>query len=292
MLVGAHLRNQTTLAQPDVTGFRSALFNGALLFSYQDPGLCAQLGTDPANCVVRLQDSVYSRVRNGHQEQYIPSWADYSRDAYTIIARFYPYGYRLFQLDNEPNLTWPHMTIGDHAANAADWNWFISNVIRDLRPHLQAHGMGDTKLGFTPMSMPSEHQEWWTNTHEARSLTDWTAAHCYWQAEADMQSEQFGAGYRWLSSHMDQLELNRPIIITEAANSASQETHPPTPAQLEALMSRQYPAYIEQVRRDHVGGVFFFILGSDPQWAGFNMSPSVLRSIGFHAWDGGEGPRR
>jgi hypothetical protein len=140
-------------------------------------------------------------------------------------------------------------------------------------------------LGFTPFATGEPHRPetgealWWNaaKAHNLQARADFIAIHCYWQAAGDMRNPAFGAKYLAVSAEFP----DKPLFITEAGNSLIQANLRPTLEQCAAAQAVQYPDYIRQLQAvPMVWGVYFYILGSNGDWVGFEMAPSVLAAIG------------
>lgn len=266
------MRNEKDVPQEDIDKFGKGRFNGALLFDYQDPALAETLGINPLNCIVRLPDSVYTKPDGS---KYIPAYYQYALDCAVIIKRFYEKGYRRFQLSNEDNLTWP--AIGQSPAICA---WFYSWAIQRMGYHFALWNLTGVLLGAPPLSMPTESVEWFDAMAPVREKCQWVAAHCYWQGSR-IDWEDFGASYRWIQDRMQEKEEYwKPVYVTECGTSDSTRNNPPDQGALEATMCSDYPRYISQCAADGVSGIYFFILGSNEDWKGFEMSSTVCEAIG------------
>ncbi len=286
MIVGAHARNEARITDEDVRLSKVADFEGALIMYYTGPESAARFGLDPAKCIVRLPDSVYKSWPSG--SEYIPHWSQYAQDCLEIIASYYEHGYRLFQVDNEPNLTW-----ASHDLGAWNWAWFMEKALFDgaegLRRRLRDEDLKDVRLGFTPLAHPNESVEWLLAAHHNNLINrcDWVAAHCYWQRYTDMFSEQFGTSFAWL--HRRTFKL--PIYITECGNSMIHQNPVPSLTTVRARQAKEYPEYLRWCTRyPYVMGTYFFILGHNGDWKGFDLTESVCRGIGtFEQRGGGAG---
>lgn len=267
---GTVLRNEHNVTEEDLRRYHLAHFQAACLFWYTDPSSLLTGGIDPASCVVRLPDS----VENGR----IKGWEEYEEECFSWIEYWYRRGYKVFQLDNEPDLTWPSFHKEDYTTyGAGDWAAFMDDVLTHLLLSLCTASMGDVVLLMTPFSHPSLKTEWYemAELHHLPSRCQGAAAHCYWQASGDMQAGWAGKEYEWVHQR-----TGLDVYITEAGNSSCQETNPPTPEQIENLMCIQYPQYVQQVEgADYVKGLFFYILGSKG-WAGFELTEKVCQAIG------------
>jgi hypothetical protein len=281
-IVGAHLRNQARLPQGDAILFHAARFDGAVAFSYQDPAVVADL-TYPPNCVVRLPDSIFTDWAHdptGHTKR-IPGSREYADTLVAEITRWYTRGFRLFQPDNEPNWSWKeHTTQG-----AWEWAYFMDEVLYHPDFGVTHRIPVDAWVGFTPLATGDPAQPdtleatWWAaaKAHNLQARADFIALHCYWQAAGDMRNPAFGAKYEPVSAEFP----DKALFITEAGNSLIQSVPRPTIEQCTAAQAVQYPDYIRQLQAvPAVWGVYFYILGSNGDWAGFEMTPPVLNAIG------------
>lgn len=282
MKVGVHLRNADTLTEGDSEKIREAQVSGALVMWYHRPQDVINAGLNPADCVVRLQDSVYKKWPSG--EKYIPSWQDYANDLKATIRAFYAHGFRRFQPDCEPDLSWPdagYVPPENHTVQG-DWAWFMGNSLFHLEHGVRYGVPGDVELGMTPFSCPMPH-EWyeasWVWQQEGTSkplvlLFEFLCAHCYWQAEEDMYSLTFGRNYLDVLSSTN---YTRPVWITEVGNSSSaSDAHQRRVAQYPyyPLMAASDPYALEKVQ-----GVYFYILGSEG-WPLFELDDEICRAIG------------
>jgi len=284
MIVGAHLRNQPQLWPEDFTRFKRGKFNGAVALWEHNPDEVLKLGISPESCVVRLPDSEYTDWSKGYPRKYIVGWSDYVADCLRTITRFYAKGFRVFQLDNEPNLVWKH-----HGRTEWDWATFMADVL----PPIHAAKPKDALLGLTPMSMPSQSPQWINVLYDKKAnglplerYFDVAISHCYWQAAGDMNADWAGKEHEWLWR-----KTGMPIYIAEAGNSSIQQTNPPSLEEIRRRQETQYPKYIEALKAfTYVRGVYFFILGgTEIDWKGFLLTDKICDAIGSRVGGGGGG---
>lgn len=277
MITGAHLRNEAELNPSDYVPFSQGIFTGALAFAYQKPEAIVSLVT-PANCVVRLRDSIYTDVVNDPtgKTKYIPSSQQYADDIYSEIVRWHPHGFKIFQVDNEPNYSWPQ-----HNQGAGDWATFMREAITYLKqkPNLPP----DILLLFTPLAVGTmlsntDYVAWIAAAVQSglMELFGGIAAHAYWQPSQYMDHLAFGGMWK------NYTQFDKPIYITEAGCSIQE-----TGLDMEKVhiqRASDYPLYLSMLARERlVAGVYFYILGSNGDWAGFELGDSVIAAL--KGWD-------
>lgn len=215
--------------------------------------------------VMRLPDSVAPDGRwRGDVE-----WANLCID---LIKRFYPLGVKRFQLDNEPNLTWP-------LEHAGTWRWLTDRVIRRIRQSSDVPAdvlVGLAPLAWKPDTWSSVENVWIPEQRKILDQFQWIAVHSYWQAAKHYNDPSFGGNVTHWRDAL--LPSEKPYVITEWASSIH-ETGLPA-AQVEALRLVQYPQWLEWVRgKPYVEAAFLYILGGTPDWAGFWPTDAVLRVL-------------
>jgi hypothetical protein len=274
VIKGAHLPNYPRIGTPDEDLYHRGRFDGAVAMWYHDPAVLILMGVDPDKSVVRLPDWEYVNPSSGRKELY--GWREYVDRNVEAMERFYPYGFRRFQLDNEPDLYFPHHGLGP-------WDW--ATVMSVATADIALRKPPGSRLGFTPFSHPTleSKREWWRAAEDKRLLEccSWAASHCYWQASGDMYSEWAGASHLWVYNR-----TRLPIFITEAGNSLRDKTPRPPQEEIERRQALDYPTYIEylQFSAPHVEAVYFFILNSQG-WDGFHLTPFLCDVLGGEPWN-------
>jgi hypothetical protein len=215
-------------------------------------------------------------------EKYVPSVENYAALCVSVIESFYAYGFRKFQIDNEPDLSWADAgyTPPSWQTIPEVWAWFIGEAFFNWQTGVRYSVPPDVQLGFTPMKCPSkESEDWYEAAQEWRqagtnkslmNCCDFITAHAYWQANEHYSWEEFGRNYKRVQRYTG---THQPIYVTEAACSSDA-------IDIEDRRTRFYPIYLGQARRDGVAGVYFYILGSNPEWAKFRLSNRVCDALG------------
>jgi hypothetical protein len=279
MIVGVHLRNEQRLTTDDRRLFDLARFGGALAMHYHDPAEVLSIGIGAASCVVRLRDTIY---KDPSGAEFIPSAGVYALDCIADILRFYPAGFRRFVLDNEPNYSWSR-----HKRTGWDWQATMRDILRTIRTMIGTRFPG-IQFGLTAFARGGDRDrvtnDWYTavttRIDGAPSLVeqfDFLTSHCYWQASGDMRAEQFGAQYIRVAA----LAPGKPVYITESGNSSRDLPIKPEAAVLQRIYADQYPAYCYQIARvPAVRAVYFYILGSTPDWTDYNLGDVPCAALG------------
>lgn len=263
-IVGAHLRNEASLKPPDTALYATARFNGALCFWYQNPADIVGLVGKTDAIVVRLHDT-YSDNRVWGEEELRASWQ-------STITTFVQHGITRFIIDNEPNESWASVQPPVGQTRPQMWAWLVRRVLKAL---IVPQGV---TLILTPLMLPSLNGAW----HDEMAVSEpgfpsilsycrAAAAHCYWQAEADMDADWAGRSYGFVHQHSGGL----PVYITEAGCSSNADTL--------NKQIRDYPVYIDKVGEDaYVERLLFFILGQNGNWPLFDIVQPVAEAIGNH----------
>jgi hypothetical protein len=264
MFSGAHAPN-AAWTPADFQRFRLGKFRAVELMWYHTLDDVANLQT--LGCeyfLVRLPDSVDGTGRWRGDFEYAGICVD-------TIRKFAPLGIRNFQLDNEPNLTWPE-------ASAGIWRWLLDRVIHIIRA---SPGVpGDVRLGLAPLSWKpatwDSIQDFWVP--EQRKLIEghqFLCVHSYWQAAGHYNLPPFGGN----ATHFNFMFGGQlSILITEWANSIHERGLPPD--EVEAVRVQQYPQWLQWIATlPYVEATFLYILGGTPDWEGFWPSDNVLRAI-------------
>lgn len=284
-VVGAHLRNEARLRPGDIELYKTAKFRGALCMWYQDPAELVAAGIDPAHSIVRLPDS----------DPYITDCRALA-DIYTYhIKRWIAWGFRRYQIDNEPDLAWGGKAIPDGATAWDYWAWLLRTALEEpswgVHSQLRAAGIGsgDIELGLTPLSCGCAHAGWNAVLDRLAHLCRWTAAHCYWQGqpgEAWYENDDFGRYWQRFARRFPWLT----VYITECGYSAS-DARAGDRAYIDACMVAHYPRYIRQCIAEGAAGLYFYVLGSNGHWTRFELSAPVCEAVGNRLAHTVDGPR-
>jgi hypothetical protein len=271
MILGAHLPNGPITAA-DWT--LVAQLGGAKFLSadHTPPDLHLLRDRAPdAHVVVRLPDSC-------HADGSPWGWREYVDLAADVVARWHAIGVRDFELDNEP--MFQRFWGPDHAWDYQAW---LTDVVGGLRRAV----CPGVRLGMPALVRPWAPGWDWARQEAALALWrqactgvadrfDWVAAHCYYQAPGDRYNPHFGAAVQEIHAWLP----HQPILVTEAATSLCQVTPTPAPAVIEQRMLAEYPDWVRWFRQQPaVEGVYFFLLGGTPDWAGFRLTPAVVRAL-------------
>lgn len=260
MTVGAHLRNEDKLQSADTTLFHTMRGKVVTAFWYQDPSAVIALAGGPDKVICRLPNSFDNGQAHGLDALI--------RDYQDNLNKWYASGVRLFVLDNEPNDSWKGVTPPAGKTVQWLWAWLMRRVLRGLAIP------DDATLLLTPMSEPTNYKEWVEEMYVREkgfpSIADYcgaAAAHCYWQAEADMDSDWAGRSYQYIHQR-----TGFDVYITEAGCSTTHDT--------ENRQAHDYPIYCDKVAVDtYVKGITFFILGSNGNWTLFSLTSRVCAAI-------------
>jgi hypothetical protein len=234
---------------------------------YQSPEDVILLGALPQWSVVRLPDSRYRDWETGHE--FFPHFTEYAEDLLVVLKEFYALGFRTFQLDNEADLTWlPHgMTC---------WDW--ATFMRDVLEYIEDDVPSDVILLFTPLSVSAAKSEW-LRAASALNLPrhfKGVAVHCYWQAGGDLYADWAGGAFLWWGR-----ATGLPVYVTEAGNSSIQRRPPlPTMQEIEQKQVTEYPLYERYCRNGGVVALYFYILGSNGDWRGFELAERACLELG------------
>lgn len=252
----------------DLCLYKSGGFKTALLMWYHTPDDVARVREAGAeHIVVRLWDSEFAGADG---RKYLPSFTDYAHRAVSTIRAFYSLGVRDFQMDNEPNITWP-----EHGQNEWSYQWWANlalPVIRSLTTGMQY------RLGFAPMSLATEHgpNRWYSACRALMGRFDFIAAHAYWQAERHITSAQFG-GFPFT---VHQYAPDKPILVTEWASSISQTNPAPDRERREQIMVEQYPVWLAWARtQPYIEAAHCFLIGGTQDWYGFKLTERIVEAM-------------
>lgn len=276
MFVGAHAPN-APFTQDDLCAFRLGGFDackllatGATEHTLGDVQRLRERGC--RYFMVRLPDSVdgAGRWRGDHE------YADMCIQA---IQRFYPAGVRDYQLDNEPNLTWP-------VEHAKTWHWLLGRVIELVRKSPQVPK--DVRLGLAPLSWKpatwqSVEEVWIPEQRKLVERHQFLCVHSYWQKPEHYNLPPFGGNVTHWHDHFFKDYPDWPISITEWARSPKGDPKEPPDQDTEWQRRDLYPAWLRWIeRKPYVHSTFLYILGGTNDWRGFWPSDHVLRKIGAH----------
>jgi hypothetical protein len=289
LIVAAHLRDQDKLQPDDYTRFQVGKFDGAVVMWYQDPLEVLALGVDPRDCVVRLNDSIFTE---GHTDErgkwvidrhFVPSFWALAEVWEATIARWAAYGFVWFQIDNEPNESWI-----EHGNAPGQWAWLIDSALRGgtkddgtrepgLVHRLTKRALwGTVFLGMTPFSV-TDKDLWLRAALRFAEFVQFVCDHCYWQKSDDMKADWAGLSFVKVYKHFGY----KRIKVTECGNSCGR---PPSSRPLPEVRARQvadYPAYVEEVRKyDYVDLLAFYLLGEGGTWPDFDLTEEICERLG------------
>ena len=264
MLSGIHAPNSEWLMD-DYCRFRLGAFTSCKLMPYHSPidvEMLSRMGC--RKFLVRLPDSVDPNGRWKGDEE----WAN---ECVHVISKFSPLGIKDYQLDNEPNVTWPE-------AEAPTWRWLVGRVVSLIR---SAHGVpGDIRLGLAPLSWTpktwhSVQNVWVPEQLKLVRLHQFQCVHSYWQKAEHYNLPPFGGN----ATHFYNLFEGRlPIMVTEWANSSHELGK--SPAEVEAIRLEQYPRWFHWAKTlPYIEASYLYILGGTSDWAGFWPTDRVLRAL-------------
>lgn len=264
MLSGAHGPN-APWTPADLDRFALGGFRAVELMWYhtqQDVADLRALGCQ--YFLVRLPDSVDHTGRWRGDLEYADMCVD-------TIRKFAPLGIRNFQLDNEPNLTWPEGT-------APIWRWLLNRVVMLIRASPDAPD--DVRLGLAPLSWKpatwATVEDSWVP--EQRKLMDghqFICVHSYWQKGSHFNLPPFGGN----ATHFNFMFGGAlPIVVTEWANSVHEIFS--SPDEIETRRVQQYPQWLQWISTlPYVEATFLYILGGTPDWQGFWPTNPVLTAL-------------
>ncbi len=199
--------------------------------------------------------------------------AEWAKECLETIKKFSAVGVRDYQVDNEPNLTWPK-------DKAWDWQWLTNEVISVIRQSVNIPK--DVRLGLAPLAWKpdiwaSVQTEWIPAQRSIFDKHQFVCVHSYWQYGKYFNDPSFGGNVtHW---HDVLLGDTKPYVITEWGSSAH-ELEGITPKEVEQLRMVQYPAWLNWIRtKPYVESSFLFILNSTSDWLGFNPGDKVLKAI-------------
>lgn len=263
-MVGAHLRNEAVLQRADLELYDKMKGQCVLAFDYQDPKVVVPFAGGIKDVICRLP--------NSFDNNRVLGLLELEQKYQQAIDKWYAQGVRLFVVDNEPNESWASVTPPPGKTRQWYWAWLMRRVLRSLSiPE-------DVTLLLPPVSMPTLNGAWVEEMYvtepgfpSVAAYCGAAAAHCYWQAEGDMEASWAGRSYRWLHER-----TGLDIYITEAGCSTAHDT--------EARQAHDYPIYCHKVAEDsYVRSLTFFILGSNGGWKLFELTDKVCASVGNRA---------
>ena len=265
MIAGIYAPN-AVWTQDDFRRFQVGSFRAVKLMWYHTPEDVERLRT--LGCeyfLVRLPDSVGEGGRFREDVEYADMCID-------TIRKFAPLGVRNFQLDNEPNVTWP-------TDKAGTWRGLLDRVMQLIRKSPDVPG--DVRLGLAPLSWkPSTwknvEEEWIPEQRKIFDQYDFVCVHSYWQKDVHYNSPAFGGNAtHW---HDALLGPSKPIVVTEWANSIH-ETGIEADG-VEAARVEQYRQWLQWGRTlPYVEASFLYILGGTHDWEGFWPTDKVLEAM-------------
>ena len=264
MLSGVHSPNAPwTIA--DFERFQLGGFRAVELMwhhTLEDVAQLRALGCD--YFLVRLPDSVDNTGRwRGDLE--------YAGLCVETIRKFAPAGIRNFQLDNEPNLTWPE-------GEAGTWRWLLNRVIKlirtseDVPPDLR---LGLAPLSWKPSTWKSIQDSWVPEQQKIADGHQFLCVHSYWQGASHYNVPSFGGN---ATEFHNMFGEGMPILVTEWANSIHEIA--PSLDAVETARVKQYPQWLGWIATlPYVEATFLYIVGGTADWKGFWPNEPVLKAI-------------
>lgn len=266
MLSGAHAPN-SGWNLGDYCRFRLGAFRTVKLMSYHtaiDVDILRGLGCE--KFLVRLPDSVDEGGRWKGKEE----WAD---ECVNTIHKFAPLGIKDYQLDNEPNETWPE-------SEAGTWRWLVSQVVPLIRSSMGVPQ--DVRLGLAPLSWKpgtwhSVQNVWVPEQRKLINLHQFACVQSYYQKAAHYNSPSFGGN----ATHWhDVLLPSLPLVITEWGSSIHETGLPAS--EVEARRLVEYPRWLEwAASKEYIEAAYLYILGGTEDWRGFWPTDKVLRKLPY-----------
>lgn len=177
--------------------------------------------------------------------------AQFAQDIQHDLSQFYQRGIRYFEIHNEPNLVWEGWTTSWQ--NGQEFgNWFITvrNILKPIFPQALFGFPGLSPGGSIP-GIRTDALQFLSGADAACLAADWIGIHCYWQSEAEMNSEAGGRGYFEYRRRYP----NKLFFITEFSNVAAGVS--------KTIKGQQYVNYYRYIRGEPgLGAAFSYVLSA------------------------------